>query len=131
MKRLAILAATACAFGPTFAQTNVGVSIDIGQPGVYGRINFGNVAPPPVVYAQPVVVAPAPVAVVQQPIYLYVPVVQQQNWPRYCKRYGACGQPVYFVTETWIRERHHDHDDDDRERGERKHKKHKHKHKDD
>lgn len=135
MKRLAILAAAVCALSSVSAQTNVGVSIGINQPGVYGRINIGNLAPPAVVYAQPVVVEPTPVAVVQQPIYIYVPVVQQQNWPRYCKRYGACGQPVYFVKETWVRERHyheHDRDDDDGDRRDRKkHKKHKNKHKDD
>lgn len=132
MKRLALLAALAGAFGPALAQTNVGVSVSVNQPGVYGRIDIGGIAPPPVVYARPIVVAPAPVAVVQQPIYLYVPVVEQQNWRRYCKRYGACGQPVYFVTERWVRERHHDHDDDDDDdRHERKHRKHKHKHKDD
>jgi len=69
-----------------------------------GRIDIGNYPAPAVVYAQPVVVAPAPAAVYQQPIYLYVPPVHQANWGRYCGRYAACGQPVYFVQETWIRE---------------------------
>jgi len=138
MKLFAVLAA-ACALSPAFAQTTVGVSIGVNQPGVYGRINIGNVPPPAVVYTQPVVVTPTPVAVYQQPIYIYVPVVQQQNWSKYCRHYGACGQPVYFVKETWVRERHHryhdddddDDDDDDRDRGGKKHKRHKGKHKDD
>ena len=130
MKKLAALALAVSAVTPAFAGgTNVGVSIGINQPGVYGRIDIGNYPAPAVVYAQPVVITPAPVAVYQQPIYLYVPVVYQQNWGRYCGRYNACGQPVYFVQEQWVRERYryehegrderrsrrHDDDDDDRE----------------
>jgi hypothetical protein len=130
MKRLAALAIAVGAAAPAFAGSNVAVSIGINQPGVYGRVDIGAIpAPPPVVYAQPVVVAPAPVAVYQAPIYLYVPVVYQQNWPQYCGRYNACGQPVYFVQERWVRERYraehearerrwkHDDDDDDDHRG--------------
>jgi hypothetical protein len=105
MKRLVIAAALAAAtLSPAFAGTNVGVSIGINQPGVYGRIDIGNMPPPVVVYSQPIIVAPSPVAVYQQPIYLYVPAVQQGNWGRYCGRYGACGQPVYFVRDSWVRE---------------------------
>lgn len=105
MKRLIAIAAIAAATAsPTFAATNVGVSIDFNQPGVYGRIELGNLPPPTVVYAQPVIIAPTPVAVYQRPIYLYVPTVHQGNWGRYCGRYAACGQPVYFVRDTWVRE---------------------------
>jgi len=106
MKRLAFLALAAAAALPAAAQTSVGVSIGINQPGVYGRIDIGNVAPPPVVYAQPMIIAPTAVAVHQRPIYLYVPAGQQRDWGRYCGRYGACGQPVYFVQERWVRERY-------------------------
>lgn len=108
MKRFAIAAAlVAATLSPAFAGTNVGVSIGINQPGVYGRIDIGNMPPPMVVYSQPIIIAPSPVAVYQQPIYLYVPPVQQSNWGRYCGRYGACGQPVYFVRDTWVREHYH------------------------
>ena len=108
MRRLTLLAAlAAAAWCPAHAGTNVGVSIDINQPGVYGRIDIGNLPPPPVVYAQPVVVAPAPIAVYRQPIYLYVPPAHQANWGRYCDHYAACGQPVYFVQEAWVKERHY------------------------
>ena len=131
MKQLAALVLAVSAVTPVFAGTNVGVSIGINQPGVYGRIDIGNYPQPAVVYPQPVVIAPAPVAVYQQPIYLYVPVVYQQNWGQYCGRYNACGQPVYFVQDQWVRERYqkeHEgqrgerrsrHDDDDH--GQRKH----------
>ena len=87
-------------------QTQVGVSIDIHQPGVYGRINIGNVPQPALVYAQPVLIAPPPVAVNRQPIYLYVPEPHAQDWRRYCHRYSACGQPVFFVQDRWVRERY-------------------------
>ncbi len=107
---LASLSAT-----PVFAQTSVGVSIGINQPGVYGRIDIGNAPPPVVVMPQPVVIQPSPVAVYQRPIYLYVPPAHQRDWRRYCGRYSACGQPVYFVREDWVRERwerEHEHEHD-------------------
>jgi len=114
MKNLFALALAAAALSPAVAQTSVGVSIGINQPGVYGQINIGNLPPPPVVYAQPIIYAPPRVAVVQQPVYLYVPPGHQKNWGKYCAKYQACGQPVYFVQESWVRERyesegHHGH----------------------
>ena len=90
---------------PAVAQTGVGVSVTINQPGVYGRVDIGNLPPPPVLVAQPVVIAPTPVAVYQRPVYLYVPPGHQKNWAKHCARYAACGQPVYFVQEAWVRER--------------------------
>jgi len=106
MKKLLALALVVGAIGSVHAQTNVGVSIGIQQPGVYGRINIGNFPQPQLVYAQPMIIAPTPVAVHRAPIYLYVPPTHQQNWSRYCSRYSACGQPVYFVQERWVRERY-------------------------
>jgi hypothetical protein len=129
MKPIASLVLAVAAATPVYATTNVGVSVGINQPGVYGRIDIGNFPPPVVVYPQPVVIAPTPVAVYQRPIYLYVPPGHQKNWAKHCGRYGACGQPVYFVQETWVRE-HYRHDDDDDRHGKRKHKHRKHKHDD-
>lgn len=37
---------------------------------------------------------------------LVVPPAHQRDYRRYCGRYGACGQPVYFVREDWVRERY-------------------------
>lgn len=106
MRTLRFLAgAAAVAAAPAFAATQVGVSIGIQQPGVYGRIEIGNLPPPPVILPQPVVIAPSPVAVVRRPVYLYVPPAHQANWTRWCGHYAACGQPVYFVREDWVRER--------------------------
>lgn len=115
MKKIITLALAACALAPAFATTNVGVSVGINQPGVYGRIDIGNYPQPTLVYPQPVIIAPAPVAVERRPIYLYVPVAHQRDWRRYCGRYQACGQPVYFVQEQWVRDRYQ------HEREERRH----------
>lgn len=105
MKRIfaaiAILAAVAT---PAMA-VDVGVSIDISQPGLYGRIDIGRVVNPPVViYQQPMIIAPTPVAVHRRPIYLHVPPGHAKRWKNYCGRYQACGQPVYFVQDGWYRD---------------------------
>lgn len=104
------------------AQTHVGVSVTVRQPGVYGRIDIGGM-PPAVVYAQPVIITQPRVVVERSPVYLYVPPGHQKNWSRYCSRYAACGQPVYFVREEWVRERYeHEHRDRGRGHGGRKDK---------
>ena len=131
-KKLALLALAACAMGSVFAQTSVGVSIGINQPGVYGRINIGNYPQPMLFNPQPVIIAPQPVAVVRAPIYLYVPEAHRLHWARYCGRYSACGQPVHFVQERWVREqyeREHEHDRGrhrgwDKDRGDGRHDDH-------
>ena len=106
MNKSFIFACLALAASPAFAQTSVGVSIGIQQPGVYGRIDIGNFPSPAVIYPQPIVIAPARVAVYQEPIYLYVPPGHQKHWDKHCARYAACGQPVYFVQENWVRDRY-------------------------
>ena len=116
MKRLAILALSAAALAPALAQTSVGVSIGINQPGVYGRITLGDYPQPRFINAQPVVISQPRYYVQQQPVYLYVPPGHQKNWGRYCGRYGACGQQVYFVREDWIRDRWNDHRRHDHDR---------------
>ena len=66
------------------------------SPGVYGRIEIGTAPPPPLIYAQPVIIYRNPV-VVQQPLYLHVPPGHAKKWSKHCSKYNACGQPVYFV----------------------------------
>lgn len=106
MKKLLAIAFTLGVLAPAFAQTSVGVSIGINQPGVYGRIDIGNFPQPQVIYAQPVIITRPVQYVQQQPIYLYVPPGHQKKWAKHCGRYNACGQPVYFVKEQWVRERY-------------------------
>ncbi len=103
---LLLAALATLAVGSAAAGTNVGVSIGIHQPGVYGRIDIGNMPQPALIYEQPMIIAQPPVYIERRPIYLYVPPGHQQDWRRYCGRYNACGQPVYFVRDDWVRERY-------------------------
>ena len=81
---------------------DLGISISIGQPGFYGQINLGTNYPRPrLIYPNPVLIMPPPVAVQQQPIYLYVPPGHAKKWDKYCYRYNACNQPVYFIQKDW------------------------------
>lgn len=107
MKSVCIAIALLSLGASSFA-TDVGVSVQVNQPGLYGRIDIGQVpaAPPVVVYPQPVVIAPTPVAVQQQPIYLHVPPGHAKNWAKHCGKYNACGQPVYFVQEQWYQQQY-------------------------
>ena len=123
LAKAVVLAAAVCAASVASAQTSVGVSVSVNQPGVYGRIDIGNMPPPPVVYAKPIIYAPPRVRVVQEPMYLYVPPGHQKNWGKHCKRYNACGQPVYFVRESWVRERY-EHEHGPRDKGGRGKDKH-------
>src|SRR4051812_43390897 len=107
LNRFALLACTLALPLSAAAQTQVGVSVDIYQPGVYGRIDIGNLPPPPVILPRPVLIAPPSVAVRSAPpLYLYVPPGHQKHWAKHCAAYNACGQPVYFVKEEWVRERY-------------------------
>ena len=117
MKRILVAAILAAATVPVFAQ-DVGVSIRIGDPNFYGRIELGNAPPPRVIYTQPRVVEH--VTVVEEPVYLRVPPGHRKHWAKHCREYDACGRPVYFVRDDWYqhdyapryRHEHGDHDDD-------------------
>ena len=126
MKRIAAIVLSIFGAASAIAETNVGVSIGINQPGVYGRIDIGSFPQPAVVYSQPILIAPQPMVVRHQPAYLYVPPGHQKNWAKHCGRYGACAQPVYFVQESWVRERYeeqqHRGHGNDRGKKEKKHK---------
>ena len=67
------------------------------SPGVYGQVQIGNAPPPPVVYAQPMIITQLRHDVVRDPIYLHVPPGHANNWSRHCREYNACSRPVYFV----------------------------------
>ncbi|MDT3678582.1 MAG: hypothetical protein ROZ64_07080 [Burkholderiaceae bacterium] len=93
--------ALAAGFAPSASATDIGVSVQVGQPGFYGRIDIGNAPRPMLLYPEPILVQPAPVAVARPPIYLRVPPGHAKNWSKHCYRYSACGQPVYFVQDQW------------------------------
>ena len=115
MKRFLITVLLASCSLPALA-ADVGVSISIGDPGYYGRIDIGSYYPPPqVIYAEPVIVEHR--VFVGRPIYMHVPHGHAKNWRKHCHRYDACGRRVYFVQNDWYehtyapeyRERHHKH----------------------
>ncbi len=64
------------------------------QPGVYGHVQIGN-APPPLVYAQPVVIVRE--RRYYEPIYVHAPPGHAKHWGKHCHKYNACNRPVYFV----------------------------------
>lgn len=104
MKRLLIACAlivTASSF-PAMA-TNIGLSVQVGEPGFFGRIDIGGAPPPQVIYPQPVVIHAPPVEMEREPVYLHVPPEHAAHWAKYCVRYNACGERVYFVKDTWYR----------------------------
>ena len=106
MKRFISLAVLAVCLPFTLAASaaDVGVSVQISQPGVYGRIDIGNYPQPVLVQRQPVIIVresrPQPV----QPVYMWVPPGHRKDWKKHCGHYQACGVPVYFVQDGWYEE---------------------------
>jgi hypothetical protein len=129
MKRFLIAAAVALTtLGTPTLAADVGVSVSIGQPGFYGRIDIGGYPQPQVIYRQPVIIERGPFD--RPPIYLHVPPGHAKNWGKHCRKYNACGERVYFVKEDWYsreyapryQEQHRDRRDDrgDDRRGKQK-----------
>src|SRR5262250_1828501 len=103
MKRILLAVLAAAAAAPALA-ADVGVSVTISQPGVYGRVDIGRFPQPQVIVPQPVLITPpARVVAVQpvQPVYMWVPYGHRKNWSHHCHEYNACGVPVYFVRHDW------------------------------
>lgn len=98
---------------PAAHAADVGVSIGFSQPGLYGRVDVGR-------YPSPVLIAPQPVYVGRpayraDPVYLWVPPEHRRDWRHNCRRYNACGAPVYFVEDGWYRQNVIVHRDDHRD----------------
>lgn len=118
---LCLIAALAQQTAIAGSSPNVGVSVNVSQPGFYGRVDIGNQPQPALIYPQPVIIQQTPVAMQQRPIYMRVPPGHYQQWARHCGYYRACGQPVYFVRDEgprgyddrrrddWDRHDHHHH----------------------
>jgi hypothetical protein len=100
MKRYVVSLLLAASALPAFA-ADVGVSVSVGQPGFYGRIDIGNAPPPVLIYPQPVVIQKVYVAQPPPPLYLHVPPGHAQKWSKHCHKYDACSRPVYFVKDDW------------------------------
>ncbi len=131
-----LLVALSTLSASAFAQTSVNATIGgVLAPGVYGRVDISNGVIPPLLYPQPVIIAP--VAVAPQPIYMNVPPGHAKKWRKHCHKYNACGTPVYFVQAAnyagpqgypvqpvyveqegkKYKNKKHKHDDDDRDEG--------------
>ncbi len=94
---IAIAIATTALIQPAHAQ----VSVSVGQPGFYGRIDIGGFPAPPLLFPEPIMVRPVPPG--RPPLYLRVPPGHAKHWHKYCHQYRACGEPVYFVRDDWYR----------------------------
>ncbi|WP_283745758.1 hypothetical protein [Sideroxydans sp. CL21] len=99
MKRILIAAAIAVfTINIPVAAADVGVSVSVGQPNFYGRIDIGDFPQPQVMFAQPVIIERGPM---RPPIYLHVPPNHARHWSRHCGEYNACGERVFFVQDNW------------------------------
>lgn len=101
MKRFLIAAAlVAATFTTPALAADVGVSLSIGQPGFYGRLDIGDYPQPQLIYRQPIIIERR-VAVGRPPVYLHVPPGHRKNWVKHCSEYNACGEQVLFVRQDW------------------------------
>ena len=112
----------AAGLGPAGA-ADLGVSISLGQPGFYGRLDIGDYPQPEIIYRRPVLIERVPRGEVRQPLYLHVPPGHERRWRQHCAQYNACGQPVYFVRDKWYQQtyvsryREHHRDEAGRDQG--------------
>ncbi len=100
MKHILLAAAVATSVLVTVpvSAADVGVSITIGQPGFYGRIDIGDYPRPQLLYAQPILIERVQP---RAPIYMRVPPGHAKHWDKHCHEYNACGEQVYFVQDSW------------------------------
>jgi len=106
------------------AAADVNLSIRVGEPTFFGRIDIAGAPPPMLLMPKPVIIEPPAVQVDMEPLYLRVRPEESRNWRRYCRRYDACGRRVYFVRDSWYRDvyvphYHSHHEDFERRENER------------
>jgi hypothetical protein len=81
------------------ALAEVGVSVSVGQPGFYGRIDIGDYPQPRLLYPEPMIIERGPAQ--RGPVYLRVPPGHAKHWSKHCREYHACGERVFFVQDDW------------------------------
>lgn len=100
MKRFMIAAAIIIlSFSAPTLVADIGISLNVGQPGFYGRLNIGDYPQPQVIYSQPIAIERVPMD--RPPIYLRVPPGHVKQWAKHCREYDACGERVFFVQDGW------------------------------
>ncbi len=109
----AVVTATASLATPADA-ADVGVSVTVGQPGFYGRLDIGDYPQPQLIYSRPILIERVSI---REPIYMRVPPGHAKHWKKHCREYNACGERVYFVQDNWYTreyvpryQEHHRHD---------------------
>jgi hypothetical protein len=105
--RIAAGAAASFAIQTLALAGDVGVSINLNTPGLYGQLTIGDMPAPELLLPRPVVAVPAAVVVGAEPLpplYLHVPPGHEKHWARHCREYNACGRQVYFVSDRWYNE---------------------------
>jgi hypothetical protein len=102
MKRILMAMAMTVAAATLSAPASAQISVNIGQPGFYGRLDIGGFPPPPLLFPEPVMIQRVPVG--RPPLYLRVPPGHARDWRHHCRHYGACGERVYFVQDNWYRD---------------------------
>jgi hypothetical protein len=103
MKGFLIVVAIA-AITMTNANADVGFSVNIGQPGFYGRIDTNGYPQPQVIYRQPKMTRGVPAN--QPPVYMRVPPNHAKNWQKHCGQYNACDDRVLFVKDRWYNQQY-------------------------
>jgi len=98
---VAIATVTLITFNTTVFAADVGLSINIGQPNFYGRLDTNGYPPPRVIYRHPK--SANRVQINQPPVYMRVPPKHARNWSKNCRKYNACDERVLFVQDNWYR----------------------------
>ncbi len=84
---------------PITTQSIAQISVSMGQPGFYGRIDIGGYPQPALIYGKPIRghagIYSGP------PVYMHVPPGHARRWNHYCSYYNACNLMVYFVQPSW------------------------------
>jgi hypothetical protein len=99
MKRFLLALSLAIGAVTLSAPASAQVSVSVGQPGFYGRLDIGGFPAPPLLFPQPMMIQPVPMG--RPPLYLRVPPGHSRHWEKHCHRYHACGERVYFVQDNW------------------------------
>lgn len=98
MKHLLIAALMAAASLPALA-ADARLSISLGDPRFYGRIEIGDYPQPRVIYRHPIMIEQRSDR--PSPIYMRVPPGHAKHWDKHCREYHACGERVFFVQDGW------------------------------
>ena len=99
MKRLLAVAVLVVAAAAIPAQADIGLTINLGEPGFFGRIDIGDFPAPQLINRTARTIQRVPTN--RAPVYLLVPPGHAKHWKKHCHEYNACDQRVFFVSDEW------------------------------